>query len=85
MMIQKATTTDDVMANLAKNIRMLRNARGLSQTALAEECGVCLATINRIEQGHRMPVFSLVCRIADVLGTTTEKLRENLADFARKA
>ena len=72
----------ELMENLSRNVKLLRNAKDISQSELAEKCGVCLATINRIEKGHRIPDFDLVCKIADALGTTTEKLRENLSDTA---
>jgi putative transcriptional regulator len=71
------------MPTLAENLRILRHAKGLSQGGLAEAVGVSRATINRIEQGHRMPDFDLACRIADALGVSTDALRDNLTSRRR--
>lgn len=69
-----------IMTALSDNIRILRTARGWSQDELADKVGVSRATINRIEQGHRMPDFDLVCRLADAFETKTDRLRKSLAE-----
>lgn len=84
-MIASASSTDNLMANLASNVKLLRLAKGLSQEELAVKCRVCRATINRIEAGTRMPDFDLACLLADALGTTTDRLRKNLAKMAASA
>jgi transcriptional regulator with XRE-family HTH domain len=49
----------------------LREAKGLSQTALAETSGVALGTIRKIEQGstNQRLNFSFVVALAKALGT----------------
>lgn len=69
-----------LMTALSQNIKILRAAKGMSQEQLAGEAGVTRATINRIEKGHRMPDFDLVCKLADLLGTSTDVLRKPLAN-----
>lgn len=38
--------------HLAQFVRQHRKRRGLSQTALAKKCELCLATVRRIEKGY---------------------------------
>ena len=45
--------------SLAGWLRRLRQARGLTQEALAHDLGVTVSTVNRWEQGHAQP-----CKLA---------------------
>ena len=67
---------DEGMEALAHNIRARRNALGMTQQSLADECGVCRVTIARIETCATNTDWSTVCKIADALHTTVDKLRK---------
>ena len=63
--------------HLARTIRELREAQGLSQEALAHRAGTTLGNLGRIEQARTMPSWGTVRDIAGALGIT-------LADLARQ-
>jgi len=62
--------------NLATNVRRLRKHKGLSQTELAELCGVSYVQINRIENGHHSPSAEMLYTLADALEVGTDALRQ---------
>ena len=49
---------------LAKNIRRLRAARGLSQEALAHDCGINRTYLSGVERSERNVSIDNVARIA---------------------
>ena len=49
---------------LAKNMRRLRAARGLSQEALAHECGINRTYLSGIERSERNVSIDNIARIA---------------------
>ena len=54
---------------LANRFRTIRRQRGLTQSALAEACGIRQATLSMIESGNTMPrvdTLGLLCRALDV-------------------
>lgn len=53
---------------LARNVRRLRAARGLSQEALAEEVGLRQAQISEIESGANNITLDNLHRLAHALG-----------------
>jgi XRE family transcriptional regulator, regulator of sulfur utilization len=55
-------------------VRRLREARGLSQTALAREATVSRITLVRIEGGTQDPTLSTLGRIARALGVRVRDL-----------
>ena len=55
-------------------IQTLRKAKGLSQEALARQCGVSRQTINAIENNKYDPSLSLAFRLAAELGATVDEL-----------
>ena len=55
-------------------IQTLRKAKGLSQEALARQCGVSRQTINAIENDKYDPTLSLAFRLARELGLTVDEL-----------
>jgi putative transcriptional regulator len=57
-------------------IRELRQARGLSQGALAEEVSATRQTINAIEQEKYAPSLELAFRIAEAFGVGFEEVWE---------
>jgi transcriptional regulator with XRE-family HTH domain len=55
---------------LARNMRRLREANGLSQGALAADAGIYQELVSRIENGAANPELDTLGRIADALGFT---------------
>lgn len=53
---------------LGAAVRQLREARGLSQEALAYRAGTTYGTINRLELAQSAPAWATVRAIADALG-----------------
>ncbi|WP_082246058.1 helix-turn-helix transcriptional regulator [Bacillus gaemokensis] len=73
--------TDDVKSilqvrrNDVKNqIYELRTENKISQGVLADKCKVSRQTINAIENNKYDPSLALAFRLAEVLGTTVDKL-----------
>ncbi|MGH2570772.1 MAG: helix-turn-helix domain-containing protein [bacterium] len=62
------------MHPIGKNIRVLRQMQGVTQTRLAEEVGVAPAYISQIESMIRVPSVKVTHRIAEALGTTVGTL-----------
>ncbi|HEX8506314.1 MAG TPA: helix-turn-helix transcriptional regulator [Hymenobacter sp.] len=59
----------------AARILELRKSKGFSQEALAEQSGVSLRTIQRVEQGETVPRGHTVQALAAALNVTLEDLR----------
>jgi transcriptional regulator with XRE-family HTH domain len=59
---------------IGKNIKILRQMQGVTQTRLAEEVGVAPAYISQIESMIRVPSVKVTHRIAEALGTTVGTL-----------
>lgn len=57
-----------------KNLRAIREGRGLSQSALADMAGVKQATISRIEKGVNNPSLQVAQDIAEALGVNVVEL-----------
>jgi transcriptional regulator with XRE-family HTH domain len=65
---------DDAAANLAANLRRLREARGLSQQAVARLSGVPRPTWASLESGSANPTLSVLKRAAAALQVSIEEL-----------
>jgi transcriptional regulator with XRE-family HTH domain len=61
-------------ANLAENIRRIRERRGLTQQELSDLSGVPRPTIANLESGAANPTLSVLLRVADSLSATVEDL-----------
>ncbi|WBL21050.1 helix-turn-helix domain-containing protein [Zunongwangia sp. HRR-M8] len=61
-------------SKLSERVTELRNRKGFSQEVLAEESGLSLRTIQRIENGETAPRGDTLQRIAKGLGVTSEDL-----------
>lgn len=61
---------------LSKRVKDLRNRRGISQELLAENSGLSLRTIQRIENGETEPRGDTLKRLADTLNVTPDELIE---------
>lgn len=62
--------------NLAQNIKNLRNKSGMSQEILAEESGLSLRTIQRIENDETVPRGDTLTRLAKVLKTSPDEIMD---------
>lgn len=58
----------------AENLRKLRQARGLSGQALAEQANITRQAISKFEKGQATPKPETLILIADALGVTCEIL-----------
>ncbi len=64
-----STMTDGAaLAEIGSRIASVRLARGLTQAALAEEAGVSLRTVSRLEAGAAATHLTAVLRVLRVLG-----------------
>lgn len=63
---------------VAERIRELRERKGLSQDAVAENAGFDRKTLNRIENHHFAPNLDTLFRLCRALGTTPSKLMRGI-------
>ncbi|MBX3534573.1 MAG: helix-turn-helix transcriptional regulator [Xanthobacteraceae bacterium] len=68
------THEDDLHLVVAKNIRRRRQAAGLSQETLADECGLHRTYIGAIERGERNITINTLARIAAAFGCSVVDL-----------
>jgi transcriptional regulator with XRE-family HTH domain len=64
----------DIRQRLGRNLRRLREEKGLSQEAFAEEAGIHRTYVSDIERGARNPTITVVEKIAVALGVTAAVL-----------
>jgi transcriptional regulator with XRE-family HTH domain len=64
----------DVRERLAKNLRQLRQEKGWSQEAFADEAGLHRTYISDLERGARNPTISVVDKLARALGVPPGQL-----------
>ncbi len=67
-------TSSATPANLAQNLRRLREVRGWTQQQLAQKSGVPRPTVAHLESGDGNPTLSIAVRIAGALGVALETL-----------
>ena len=60
--------------NIGDNIRLRREAKGMTQLELANRCGVSDAMVCFYERGQRMPSLPTAAALADALGCTVDEL-----------
>ncbi|MEF9974907.1 MAG: helix-turn-helix transcriptional regulator [Clostridia bacterium] len=53
------------MSDFHQNLKALREARGITQEALADQIGVAKSTISMYEKGNREPNFETLEALAD--------------------
>jgi transcriptional regulator with XRE-family HTH domain len=64
----------DIRSRLGKNVRRLREAKGWSQEAFAEEAGIHRTYVSDIERGARNPTIVIVEKLARPLGVMAGSL-----------
>ena len=62
------------MANIAKNIRLLRTAQNMTQDQLAERLHVTRQTVSNYETGKSQPDIDTIVRLAEALQTDPNTL-----------
>ena len=72
----KETDPDDLHARIARRVRELRAARGLSLDALAAHCGVSRSMISLIERGETSPTAVVLEKLATALNVALANLFE---------
>ena len=65
---------DELASRLARNVKLLREARGLTQQQLAKLAGVPRATWAHLESGEANPTMAVLHRAAIALQVTLEEL-----------
>ena len=71
-----------ILQQFGRNIRVLREAQGLSQEKFAALVGLDRTYIGGIERGERNAGVLNVCRIAHTLGVAPARLLAGLEEFA---
>lgn len=61
----------DILNVFGNNVKKYREARGLSQEAFAEKCGLHRTYISAVERQRRSISLNNIQRIADALGIDT--------------
>ena len=69
---------DALVTDLGLAIRERRQAKKLSQEALAEIADFDRTYISLLERGERNPSFINLCRVAAALGTTPSELLKGI-------
>ena len=64
----------NVRERLGKNLRRLREAKGWSQEAYADEAGIHRTYVSDIERAARNPTITVVEKLAVPLGVTAAEL-----------
>jgi transcriptional regulator with XRE-family HTH domain len=73
--------SDQPQPALGKAIRQLRNERGLTQEALAQEAGVTVGHLSMIERGHSNPTWATVKAVSSALDISMADLSKLAARF----
>lgn len=62
------------MRDIGKNIKALREKKGMTQEALAEALFVTRQTVSNYETGRSRPDLDMLVKIADVLGADVNQV-----------
>ena len=69
---------------IGTNVRTKREAKGMTQVALAEAVEAIQSTISAIENGTRQPSVSMLVRLAAALGCSADELLQSPNGFCSK-
>lgn len=70
----KRTHPDELRETIARNIRLLRAEKGLSQEALAFDSGINRTYVSDVERGIRNISLDNISRLAKALGVPAWRL-----------
>ena len=62
------------MAVYSELLKELRKDQGLTQKAIGAMFGIAGATYSLYENGHRRMTIEMLCKLADILNTSTDYL-----------
>lgn len=71
-----ANDPDKVFRAIAANMAARRESLGMYQEKVARLARISQATVARIEKNSLRPNLRMICRLADVLGTTAMALMQ---------
>ena len=73
--------------NFSERLAMLRKAKNVPLKEVARYLRVSVSTLSNYETGQHQPDFSILCRLADYYGVTTDYLlgRSSCVGFDRSA
>lgn len=74
MLIKEIMTTDQILKQIGKNIRKIREEKGILQQDLAASCNFETSTMSRIEAGGSNFTIGTLNKIATSLGVTIPDL-----------
>lgn len=63
--------------SFAVRLKALRESRSLSVADLAKKAGLSRTALHHLEAGTRKPVWDTVCKLADALGVSVARFRNN--------
>ena len=66
--------------NFAKNLKLLRRQRRMSQVILADKLGVSQRTVSHYENGTSEPSLQTLCKIAEIFDISTDALLGYIRD-----
>jgi transcriptional regulator with XRE-family HTH domain len=70
--------------NIAENLRRLMDARGMTQTQLADAAGISQPFVHKLLHAKINPNAADLRNVAEVLGTTSDTMLENPAETISK-
>jgi transcriptional regulator with XRE-family HTH domain len=68
------TANERLLAGVSARLTLLRRERGLTLTAVAQDIGISLSTLSRLESGHRRATLELLVPLARAYGVTLDEL-----------
>lgn len=76
--ISEATTPDPIDVHVGRQLRLLREKRKISQTAIGEACGVSFQQIQKYERGANRISASVLWKLCQELGVKPNYFFEGL-------
>src|SRR5215217_6963857 len=70
----EADDLERALSTLGPRLRTLRKEREATLTEIADETGISVSTLSRLESGERRPTLELLLPLARVYGVTLDEL-----------
>ena len=65
---------DPIKLRIGRNLRQLREERGMTQEEISHECNVSWRSWQRWERGHAQPTWKSIVQVSGELGIDTEEI-----------